>query len=37
MYDCKIEIVPFLINFSTELNSRFKSKNNADEAVDVVF
>jgi hypothetical protein len=40
VYDFKIEVVPFIINFSTELTtvvkSRYKSKNDADEAVSVV-
>ena len=40
IYDLKIEVVPFIINFSTDLttvsNSRYKSKNDADEAVSVV-
>ena len=43
IYDFKIEVVPFIINFSTELTtvvkfeqSRYKSKNDADEAVSVV-
>jgi hypothetical protein len=39
IYDFEIEVVPFMINFSTELttsNSRYKSKNDADEAVSVV-
>ena len=42
IYDFKIEVIPFIINFSTELTSplssdlRYKSKNDADEAVSVV-
>jgi hypothetical protein len=37
IYDFKIEVVPFIINVSTELsNSRYMSKNDADEAVSVV-
>ena len=37
IYDFKIEVVPFIINFSTDLsNSRYKSKNDADEAVSAV-
>ena len=40
IYDFKIEVFPFIINFSTALttvvNSRYKSKNDADEAVSVV-
>jgi hypothetical protein len=39
IYDFKIEVVPFIINFSSwplSSNSRYKSKNDADEAVSVV-
>ena len=38
IYDFKIEVVSFIINFSTELITvvRYKSKNDADEAVSVV-
>jgi hypothetical protein len=38
IYDLKIEVVPFIINFSTDLTTvvRYKSKNDADEAVSVV-
>jgi hypothetical protein len=40
IYDFKIEVIPFIINFSTELTtvvkSRYKSNNDADEAVSVV-
>jgi hypothetical protein len=40
IYDFKIEVVPFIINLvlSSPLssNSRYKSKNDADEAVSVV-
>ena len=36
IYDFKIEVVPLIINFSTESNSRYKSKNDVDEAVSVV-
>jgi hypothetical protein len=37
IYDFKIEVVPFIINFSTESsNSRYKSKNDEDEAVSMV-
>ena len=40
IYDFKIEVVPFIINFSTELTTvvkfEYNSKNDADEAVSVV-
>jgi hypothetical protein len=40
IYDFKIEVAPFIIYFSTDLqlssNSRYKSKNDADETVSVV-
>ena len=41
IYDFKFEVVPFIINFSTELTTRQirgirASKNDADEAVSVV-
>ena len=40
IYDFKIEVVPLIINFSLSWplssNSRYKSKNDADEAVSVV-
>jgi hypothetical protein len=36
IYDFKIEVVSFIINLVLSSNSRYKSKNDADEAVSVV-